>query len=94
MSWSWDWKLFLTTFTTLFIAELGDKTQFAAIAASAQSRSVLEVLLGVVLGLAFAGILGVLAGQALARYLDPTWMRYVSGFTFIAVGIWMLFAKE
>lgn len=85
-----DWKLFLTTFTTIFIAELGDKTQFAAIAASSRTRSVTEVLLGVVLGLALAGTLGVVAGQVLANVLDPSWMKWISGCAFIAVGVWVL----
>jgi putative Ca2+/H+ antiporter (TMEM165/GDT1 family) len=89
-----DWKLFLTTFGTIFLAELGDKTQFAAIAASSQARSVKEVLLGVVLGLACAGTLGVVAGQLLSRYINPGLLHVVSGCAFIAVGVWVLLSKN
>lgn len=89
-----DWKLFVTTFVTIFLAELGDKTQFAAVAASAQSKSVLEVLLAVVLALAFAGALGVLAGKFLAAFLDPQWMRIISGSLFLAIGVWVLFGPK
>ena len=88
-----DWKLFITTFGTIFLAELGDKTQFAAIAASSQSTRTWEILAGVVLGLAFAGALGVLGGKVLAEFLDPKWMRILSGSLFIAVGVWVLVAK-
>lgn len=89
-----DWKLFFTTFVTIFLAELGDKTQFAAVAASAQSRSVLEVLLAVVFALALAGALGVLAGKFLAAFLDPQWMRILSGSLFLAIGVWVLFGPR
>lgn len=88
-----DWKLFLTTFITIFLAELGDKTQFAAVAASAQSNSTKEVLVAVVLALALAGAIGVLAGKVLAQFINPETMRYVSGGLFIVVGCWILFKK-
>ncbi len=89
-----DWKLFAATFTTIFLAELGDKTQFAAIAASAQSKSVWEILLAVVLALAVAGTMGVLVGKYLAQILNPDVMKYVSGGLFIAMGIWILFKGD
>lgn len=85
-----DLKLFWTTFVTIFLAELGDKTQFAAIAASSQATSIKEVLLAVVLALGLAGALGVLAGQFLAGLLSPLLMRWISGGLFIAVGVWTL----
>ena len=84
-----EMKLFAATFATIFIAELGDKTWFAAIAAAAQSERVWEVLLGVVLALALAGALGVLAGRVLAAYLEPNLMRWLSGGLFIAMGLWI-----
>jgi len=85
-----DWKLFTATFGTIFLAELGDKTQFAAIAASAQSKTVTEILLAVVLALALAGILGVLAGKVLAQFLNPEILRWISGAMFIGMGLWIL----
>ncbi len=85
-----DWKVFFTTFVTIFIAELGDKTQFAAIAASSGSMSKFSVLAGVVLGLAFAGVLGVVVGSVLGEILHPDIMKWVSGSLFIVVGVWIL----
>lgn len=85
-----DWKLFSTTFITIFLAELGDKTQFAAVAASAGATSKLSVLAGVVLALALAGTLGVAAGSLIGSFLDPSLMRWVSGGLFVAVGLWIL----
>lgn len=88
-----DWKIFLTTFITLFVAEMGDKTQFAALAASAGSKATPSVLLGVVLGLSLAGGLGVIAGKFLGNFIDPNQLKWLSGSLFIAVGLWVLFSK-
>ena len=86
-----NWTLFASTFVTIFLAELGDKTQFAAVAAASKGDSIKEVLLGVVFGLACAGAVGVLAGKWLAAFLNPEWMRWISGGLFILVGFWVLF---
>lgn len=88
-----DWRLFWTTFTTIFLAEMGDKTQFAAMAASSQSKSMLPVWLAVVLALGIAGTLGVFAGNVLGAYIHPGAMRWISGMLFIGMGIWILVAR-
>jgi putative Ca2+/H+ antiporter (TMEM165/GDT1 family) len=84
-----DWKIFIATFSTIFIAEIGDKTQFAAIAASAQTDSTWSVLMATVLALALAGAIGVLLGSVLSNYIDPHKMRYFSAAAFIGMGIWI-----
>lgn len=85
-----DWQLFATTFVTIFLAEMGDKTQFAAVAASSQSKNTLSILLAVVLALSFAGIIGVLFGRAVGVFISPSIMKWISGCLFIVVGIWVL----
>jgi putative Ca2+/H+ antiporter (TMEM165/GDT1 family) len=88
-----DWKLFFATFVTIFLAELGDKTQFAAMAAGSKSdeNSLWPILLAVVLALGLAGTLGVFFGKALASFLNPNFIQYLSGSLFILVGLWILF---
>lgn len=88
-----DWKLFIATFGTIFLAEIGDKTQFAAIAASSQSKSFWEILVAVVLALSLAGTIGVIVGKGLSQVLDPSWMKYFSGGLFLAVGLWIILKK-
>jgi len=88
-----DWKIFASTFITIFLAEMGDKTQFAALAASSQSKSTVTVIMAVILALGLAGTLGVIFGKFLGAVLNPQIMRYVSGTLFILVGIWVLTAK-
>ncbi|MFS4461080.1 TMEM165/GDT1 family protein [Bdellovibrio sp. HCB2-146] len=89
-----DWKIFASTFLTIFLAEMGDKTQFAALAASSQTKSTATVLFAVVLALGLAGALGVIFGRFLGNFLNPQIMRYVSGALFILVGIWVLTTKN
>jgi putative Ca2+/H+ antiporter (TMEM165/GDT1 family) len=89
-----DWKLFITTFVTIFLAELGDKTQFAAVAASAKSSSTRVVFAAVVSALALAGGLGVFAGKALGEVFNPQWLKILSGSLFIFVGMWVLLSKN
>ncbi|MCB0357092.1 MAG: TMEM165/GDT1 family protein [Bdellovibrionales bacterium] len=88
-----DWSVFGATFLTIFLAELGDKTQFAAFAVSAQSKSTLSVLLGTVLALAVAGSLGVIFGSFLGKYIDPQKMKFIAGIAFIVMGAWILLKK-
>lgn len=85
-----DWNLFATTFVTIFLAEMGDKTQFAALAASAQTKNTTLVLIAVVLALALAGALGVLFGRFLGQVINPAVMKWISGSLFIAAGIWII----
>ncbi len=85
-----DWKIFAGTFVTIFLTEMGDKTQFAALAASSQSKSTMTVMFAVVLALSLAGVLGVLFGKFLGNILHPEIMKYFSGILFILIGIWVL----
>lgn len=89
-----DWKIFSTTFITIFIAEMGDKTQFAAFAASAQTKATVSVLLATVLALAIAGTLGVVGGSLVGQYVDPKKMKYFSGAAFMLMGLWILLEKS
>jgi putative Ca2+/H+ antiporter (TMEM165/GDT1 family) len=88
-----EWTIFWATFITIFLAEMGDKTQFAAMAASSQSSSTWTTLLAVILALSLAGTIGVLAGKVLGTYIDPKYMRILSGSLFIVLGIWTLIRK-
>jgi putative Ca2+/H+ antiporter (TMEM165/GDT1 family) len=86
-----DWKLLLTVFSTIFIAEIGDKTQLATLLyASDVEVSKLTVFLGASLALILTSAVGVLVGSALSHYIDPKYLAWVAGVGFIAVGIWTI----
>jgi putative Ca2+/H+ antiporter (TMEM165/GDT1 family) len=86
-----DWKLLLTVFSTVFIAEIGDKTQLATLLYAADVEvSKLAVFLGASLALILTSAAGVLVGSALSHYIDPKYLAWVAGVGFIAVGIWTI----
>ena len=83
-------SLFWTTFTTVFLAELGDKTQLAAMTATARSGALLTVFLAASAALVCATAIGVAVGGALFRVLPEQFVRYIAGGAFIAVGLWVI----
>jgi putative Ca2+/H+ antiporter (TMEM165/GDT1 family) len=86
-----DLKVFSTVFTSVFIAELGDKTQLATMLfASDQQTSKLTVFIGASLALIVTSALGVAAGTFLANYVSERILQYVAGVGFIAIGVWTL----
>ncbi|HEX8000365.1 MAG TPA: TMEM165/GDT1 family protein [Pyrinomonadaceae bacterium] len=87
------WGAFWTTFGALFLAEMGDKTQLAAITLAAQTRSPVSVFLGATLALALVSLIGVGVGSVLGQYLPENLLRKVAAVAFILVGILMLLGK-
>jgi len=86
-----DWKLLCTVFATIFVAEIGDKTQLATLLyASGAEASKLTVFLGASLALILTSALGVLVGAMLSQHLNPKYLAWVAGVGFIAVGIWTI----
>ncbi|MFO0645749.1 MAG: TMEM165/GDT1 family protein [Polyangiales bacterium] len=85
-----DWKLFSTAFVTVFIAELGDKTQLAALGLAAGSRGRVTVFVGASLALVCTTALAVVAADAITRLIDPLTLRRAAALLFIALGVWSL----
>jgi len=86
-----DWKVLSTVFASVFIAELGDKTQLATMLfASNQQVSKLTVFAGAALALVLSSAIGVLAGTVVSNYVSQKQLQYVAGIGFISIGIWTL----
>jgi putative Ca2+/H+ antiporter (TMEM165/GDT1 family) len=86
-----DPKVLLTVFATVFVAELGDKTQLATMLYAADREvSKLTVFLGASLALVLASGIGVVAGSLLSEYISEKVLHYVAGVGFIVIGIWTL----
>lgn len=69
-SWSF-WTVFSSTFITIFLAEMGDKTQLATLLITAESQSPWLVFAGAATALIATSLLGVVIGYWLARRLSP-----------------------
>ena len=88
-----DWKLVAVTFGTVFLAELGDKTQLATLSFAAEAKDKWAVLLGSACALVLASIIAVLAGEALSRLLPATWIKRAAGVAFVVIGGWTLWSS-
>jgi len=86
-----DWKILSTVFVSVFIAELGDKTQLATMLfASDKDASKLIVFVGASLALIVTSAIGVAAGSVISQYISEKSLQYMAGIGFIAIGIWTL----
>lgn len=88
-----DWKIFGTAFLTLFLAELGDKTQLAVMTMSASTESKIAVFAGASLALIVVTLLGVLVGGVLTQFVPTEWLQRIAAVAFIAIGVLMLIGK-
>jgi putative Ca2+/H+ antiporter (TMEM165/GDT1 family) len=86
-----DFKILLTVFTVVFIAELGDKTQLATLLFAADKNvDKWIVFFGASLALIAASAIGVLAGSLLSQHISAKQLSYLAGAGFIGIGIWTL----
>jgi len=88
-----DWKLLLSTFSLIFLAELGDKTQVATLALAASGRSRLLVFLGAAAALVATSAIAVLLGEGVARVVPEIWIRRTAGLGFVILGAFFLFGR-
>jgi len=87
-----DWKIFATIFASVFIAELGDKTQFATMLFAADKDvSKFTVFIAASFALIVATALGVLAGSLLSSYINEKYLHYLAGVGFIIIGAYTLY---
>jgi putative Ca2+/H+ antiporter (TMEM165/GDT1 family) len=86
-----DVKLLMTVFATVFVAELGDKTQLSTMlyAAGAANKKWI-VFLGSALALVVSSALGVFAGALIGSRINPKLLGRIAGAGFIAVGVWTI----
>lgn len=85
-------KLFITVFITVFLAEIGDKTQLATLfyAAGNESKKLL-VFAAASLALIAVTAVSVLAAGVLTRMVDTRWLHMIAGAGFVLIGVWMLY---
>lgn len=86
-----DLKILTTVFTSIFIAELGDKTQLATMLFAAdKNTSKWTVFFGAALALILTSAIGVAAGSIVSHYVSEKTLQIVAGTGFIAIGLWIL----
>lgn len=88
-----DWKVVAITFGTIFLAELGDKTQLACILMAAKTEKPWSVFAGASLGLVAVSLLGVLLAQVLCQYLPGDLIKKGAAVVFIIIGVLIFIDK-
>ena len=89
-----DWKLLLSTFGAIFLAELGDKTQLATLSLAAGGSSRWLVFAGSASALVATSAIAVVAGEALSRVVSPEWLKRGAGVLFVVLGVLFLFSGK
>jgi putative Ca2+/H+ antiporter (TMEM165/GDT1 family) len=88
-----DFRVLLTTFGIVFLAEMGDKTQLAAMTMAAQTKRPWAVFAGASLALVGVSALGIIVGSVIGDYVPLVWVKRVAALAFIVIGGLMLAGK-
>ena len=86
-----------STFTTVFVAELGDKTQLATVAISGTSKAPVVVFAASASALVLASLIGALAGGSLAQVVPAELLQLLAAVGFLVIGgrlLWAASASE
>lgn len=85
-----NWKVLFIAFGTLFLAELGDKTQLAVFTLVATHKDPLAVFVGASIALALVTLIGAVFGQLVTRYVPTNYLQLAAGILFVGIGIFVL----
>jgi putative Ca2+/H+ antiporter (TMEM165/GDT1 family) len=86
-----DWKLFATVFASVFVAELGDKTQLATMLYASNADTPRWVVFAAsASALVVTSAIGVLAGSFVSGFVSERTLRWIAGLGFVAIGLWTL----
>ena len=88
-----EWKVFISTFLLIFLAELGDKTQLAVIALSAKEKTPLTIFVSAVFGFGLATVIAIIIGTVGAKYVSTNLVEKIAAIAFIVIGILIFFEK-
>lgn len=88
-----DWKIIASTFITIFLAELGDKTQLASILMTSKTNKPVLVFIGTMLAFAVVTIIGVSVGGVITKFLPISFIKVGAAIAFIIIGILILVGK-
>lgn len=91
---SFDWNLISVSFITVFLSELGDKSQIAAIALGGSSSSPKAVFLGTASALVLASFFGVLLGEGTAQVLPTQIVKGIAAIGFALMAIRLLWPHQ
>ncbi|MEO1133782.1 MAG: TMEM165/GDT1 family protein [Cyanobacteria bacterium J06639_1] len=90
---STPWQWIALTFATVFVAEMGDKTQLATMLMSAKEKSPWPIFIGSASALVAASAVSVLLGDWLSKLIPPEFMQLAAGGSFVVIGLFVLWQE-
>jgi putative Ca2+/H+ antiporter (TMEM165/GDT1 family) len=87
---NWSWSVFFLAFSTLFVAEMGDKTQLAVFSLVTDTKAPLPVFLGAGAALLAVTLIGVLFGGTISKLIPAYYLKIAAGILFMAIGAYTL----
>ena len=84
------WLVFSSTFVTIFLAEMGDKTQLVTLLMSAESQTPLIVFIGAALALIATSLIGVSIGYWLSKKLAPETLDLSVAILLLFITTWLV----
>jgi putative Ca2+/H+ antiporter (TMEM165/GDT1 family) len=88
-----DWQLLVVSFGTIFISELGDKSQLATLSLSGSSKAPRYVFLGSALALLLASLIGVLLGEQVSQFIPTKLLKAIAALIFALMAVRLLSSK-
>jgi Ca2+/H+ antiporter, TMEM165/GDT1 family len=89
-----SWSPFASTFVAIFVAELGDKAQIAALCLASGETSRIAVFAGAASALVLSAGLAVMLGDAISRVVPLIWLHRTAGAIFIVLGVYFLVSPK
>ncbi len=89
------WKVFSTIFVTVFLAELGDKTQLATLLFASDTKNPkFIVFMASASALVLTSAIGVVLGSAVSAHINTRYLSWFAGVGFILIGIWTILSAQ
>jgi len=82
-----DWKVFWATFSMIFLAELGDKTQLATISMASETKFPISVFVGAIAAFFVATLVAFFIGSIISKYVPENYVRIGAGCLFVVIGL-------
>ncbi len=88
-----NWQIFWLAFSTIFLAEVADKTQLAVLGLVSKTKLPVEIFLGTMLAFLLATLIAVLFGEAIVKFIPQNILRYATATIFVIIGILIFWGK-
>ncbi len=88
-----NWQVFWLAFSTIFLAEVADKTQLAVLGLVSKTKLPFEIFLGTMLAFLLATLIAVLFGEMIVKFIPQNILRYATATIFVIIGILIFWGK-